>query len=320
MNTNKLNCDKKYGLDTFKVSSYINKEMNSLSPRDEIFKMSEYDTPDVPVVQCNHLNHDQFRELTRMVMRGCELAERLAHTHRNRPCFKKIDSLCARMKQDLVRPDGVLANINSQGIAWAVKDFIFVFTRIINAWIIIKGYVYNTPDGLSKVKSALSADFNESFIKWQESTMDFVDNIIKSFLSLDQLVQSQRAAFQKLDVNLKNVTPTNRDGSGSEDQTNGDDTKFNFKSFDETYDYLVDIFAQDNSNPKTTDTITTTELAGSSTTATIKTNYFATVVEDSEETQRKAMANGTYFKTGVYNPLQRDPSNQGEFLIKCNTC
>jgi hypothetical protein len=74
-----------------------------------------------------------------MALRGCEVAEQLANNHKKRPCFKKIDSLCARMKQDLVRPDNVLANINSQGIAWAVKDFIFVFTRIINAWLIIKG-------------------------------------------------------------------------------------------------------------------------------------------------------------------------------------
>lgn len=59
-----------------------------------------------------NLSQKKFADLTRLAMRGSETAERLGYTHRNRPCFKKIDSLCARMKQDLIRPDGVLPNIN----------------------------------------------------------------------------------------------------------------------------------------------------------------------------------------------------------------
>lgn len=38
-------------------------------------------------------------------------------------------------------------------------------------------------------------------------------------------------------------------------------------------------------------------------------SYFSTLIEDSEESQRKATANGTYFKTGVYNPLQKDSND-----------
>lgn len=34
--------------------------------------------------------------------------------------------------------------------------------------------------------------------------------------------------------------------------------------------------------------------------------YLSNVVEDSEGTQRKAMEKGTYFKTGLYNPLKKD--------------
>lgn len=199
-------------------------------------QLDDYDTPDVPFMMPTALTEaaavsssssssvastayrsgggvakpDQFAEITQMALLGCDMAERLAHTHRNRPCFKKIDSLCARMKQDLVRQDTVLANINSQGMAWAVKDFIFVFTRIINAWIIIKGYVYNTPEGLAKVKCALSPDFDESFARWQAATKDFVENLIHSFVNLDQKVQSQRNAFQKFEP----TTATGNCGGG----------------------------------------------------------------------------------------------------------
>lgn len=129
---------------------------------------------------------------TRTALRGCEIAEKIVHNHKNRPCFKKIDSLCARLKQDLSRQDSVLANINSQGIAWAVKDMIFTFTRIVNAWIIVKGYMYDIPPGLKKVKQSCSEGFDESFMKWQEATLDFLENLTESFEKLDNLVQTQK--------------------------------------------------------------------------------------------------------------------------------
>jgi hypothetical protein len=88
------------------------------------------DAVEVPIVSCANSQLDQLAELTRIAMKGCDLAEDLSNSHKKRPCFKKIDSLAARLKQDLVRTDNVLANINSQGLAWAVKDFIFVFTRM----------------------------------------------------------------------------------------------------------------------------------------------------------------------------------------------
>ncbi|XP_036346308.1 protein mitoshell-like [Rhagoletis pomonella] len=224
------------------------------------------------------LSQAKFNELTRLALRGSEIAEKLAYTHRNRPCFKKIDSLCARMKQDLIRPDGVLPNINSQGIAWAVKDFIFVFTRVINAWIIIKGYVYNTPEGLNKVKAALSPDFAASFAAWQDTTMDFVENLIKSFVNLDNLVQSQRNVYQKTEssgtrmapstTNIKLLQPVN-------------------SLLDDSFDFLN----------------TSTEKSQQSA---LNKNYLYTMVEDSEGSQRQATVNGTYFKTGTYNPIKKD--------------
>ncbi|XP_065357308.1 protein mitoshell [Calliphora vicina] len=240
------------------------------------------------------LSQAKFNELTRLALRGSEIAEKLAYTHRNRPCFKKIDSLCARMKQDLIRPDGVLPNINSQGIAWAVKDFIFVFTRVINAWIIIKGYVYNTPEGLNKVKSALSPDFAESFAAWQDTTMDFIENLIKSFVNLDNLVQSQKNVYQKSD-NTPATAAGNRNNNISSN-TSTTPIKIlqpGYPLMEESFDFL-------NSS------------AEKCTQNSLNKNYIYTMVEDSEGSQRQATENGTYFKTGTYNPIKKDPLLPGE--------
>lgn len=117
------------------------------------------------------------------------MAEKVTKNHKYRPCFKKIDSLCARLKQDISRPDGVLNNLNSQGLAWAVKDLIFVFTRIINAWLILKGYVYNRAEGMEKVQSGFSANFQEGFFQWQKATQSLIENIVESFENLDEAVQ-----------------------------------------------------------------------------------------------------------------------------------
>ncbi|XP_055913039.1 protein mitoshell-like [Eupeodes corollae] len=224
-----------------------------------------------------------FEILKSLALSGSETAEKLAYTHRNRPCFKKIDSLCARLKQDLVRPDGVLPNINSQGIAWAVKDFIFVFTRVMNAWIIIKGYVYNTPEGLNKVRSALSPEFVRSFTAWQETTVSFMDNLIQSFINLDNLVQSQKNVYQK----ANNSTPMKA----------SNDDSFEYSSSP------VDEFVGLNKEP----------------TATQNTNYTYTMVEDSDLTQRENAVNGTYFKTGTYNFIKRESLGSTESLTPTTT-
>ncbi|XP_064537813.1 protein mitoshell isoform X2 [Drosophila montana] len=151
----------------------------------------------------------RLQDITRISLKGSDIAERLANAHRQRPCFKKMDTLCARLKQDLLRPDGVLPNINSQGIAWAVKDFIFVFTRIVNSWVILKGYVYNTPDGLNKIKDELPGGFMAAFDSWQISTLTLVEMIIKSFVNLDGMLQKQKNSFCKLDISSSNNNNNN---------------------------------------------------------------------------------------------------------------
>ncbi|XP_059617712.1 protein mitoshell [Phlebotomus argentipes] len=132
-------------------------------------------------------------QFTSVALKGCEIAEKILNNHKNRPCFKKIDSLCARLKLDVLRTDSVLANINSQGIAWAVKDMIFTFTRIINAWNIMKGYMYDVQPGLKKVKESCSEDFDESFNRWEEASLAFLKELVESYEKLDHMVQTQKS-------------------------------------------------------------------------------------------------------------------------------
>ncbi|XP_050079182.1 protein mitoshell [Anopheles maculipalpis] len=136
---------------------------------------------------------DQFPELIRTAMEGCKKAEQLAQNHQKRPCFKKIDSLCARLKQDLLKADNVMSNINSQGLAWAVKDFIFVFTRIMNAWTIIKGYVTNKPEGMLMIQRELCPNFLDAFGRWHEATHELIHSLIQSFTNLNKLAKQQRS-------------------------------------------------------------------------------------------------------------------------------
>lgn len=235
-----------------------------------------------------------------MAMHGCELAEEMAITHQNRPCFKKIDSLCARMKQDLMRPDSVLANINSQGIVWAVKDMIFVFTRIINAWNIIKGYIYNTPEGLNSVKSALSSDFYNSFAKWEDSTLDFCNNLIDSFENINEMVQSQRVAMQKLNTNISGKSGRHRGGNSSSASNHVRSTK---NSLEETMQLLTVHSTREKDSE--TSSVNASQCSGEQSPVPRPT-YFLNVVKNSEETQRQAVAKGTYMKTGLYNPLKKE--------------
>lgn len=243
-------------------------------------------------------------------MRGCEIAEEMAITHQNRPCFKKIDSLCARMKQDLMRPDSVLANINSQGIVWAVKDMIFVFTRIINAWNIIKGYVYNTPEGLNSVKSTLSSEFYSSFTLWENATLDFCNNLIQSFENINEMVQSQRVAMQKLSTN--NTNKTARHHRGGQNSFANDQARASKNALDEAMKLLSAHSLRD----KESDTSSINASQCSEEQLPIsRPSYFLNVVKNSEETQRQAVAKGTYMKTGLYNPLKKEVYGEIPMLV-----
>ncbi|XP_017068566.1 protein mitoshell [Drosophila eugracilis] len=239
----------------------------------------------------------RLHDITRISLQGSEIAERLANVHHNRPCFKKIDTLCARLKQDLLRPDGVLPNINSQGIAWAVKDFIFVFTRIINAWVILKGYVYNTPEGLNKIKDELPLGFMATFDSWQVSTLALVQMIIKSFVSLDELLQKQKNSFSGKDGAMINLNNSSSLRGLIDSNDNSNTQGLSSYSIPINQNAMAKSFSggqEPNSSalykPK----------------CALNLNYLYTMIEDSEETQRHVSANGTYLKTGTYQPLQKE--------------
>ncbi|XP_023032449.1 protein mitoshell isoform X2 [Drosophila willistoni] len=243
----------------------------------------------------------RLHDITRISLQGSEIAERLANAHCNRPCFKKIDTLCARLKQDLLRPDGVLPNINSQGIAWAVKDFIFVFTRIVNAWVILKGYVYNTPEGLNKIKDELPRGFMTTFDCWQLGTLSLVEMIIKSFVNLDDLLQKQKNCFGNTMASNNTLKTHNNDSSECNVGVGsvGPLTSMNYGQGPSAFSTPQNT----NVTEKFTDTCDLTSVEPK---CTLNLNYLYTMVEDSEETQRNVDANGTYLRTGTYQPLQKD--------------
>ncbi|XP_017854483.1 protein mitoshell isoform X2 [Drosophila busckii] len=242
----------------------------------------------------------RLHDLTRISLQGSDIAERLANAHRQRPCFKKMDTLCARLKQDLLRPDGVLPNINSQGIAWAVKDFIFVFTRIVNSWVILKGYVYNTPEGLNKIKDELPMGFMAAFDCWQVTSLALVELIIKSFVNLDSMLQKQKNSFSKTDSNNNWSSNDNSSDSNSSNKTIG-------YAEPAAPDNIVDASPSAHSTPQAKPAEPRTSPSTENKPKyNLDLNYLYTMIQDSEEAQRCVNANGTYLKTGTYTPLRKD--------------
>jgi hypothetical protein len=58
-----------------------------------------------------------FFELQRVCSEGCSSSESIAESYRRRPCFKKIELLLARLKQELNIHQNIISNVNSQGEA-----------------------------------------------------------------------------------------------------------------------------------------------------------------------------------------------------------
>lgn len=90
------------------------------------------------------------------------------------------------MKQDLSVTNKAVININSHGISWAIKDFIFVFNRIINAWTILRDYFYSNSEGMQCVKDSIDPKFAQEFVAWQEATKSLIATLIQSFENLHE--------------------------------------------------------------------------------------------------------------------------------------
>lgn len=225
------------------------------------------------------MNQDDLTDFIKFNLTASELAEAVAQLYNRYPCFKKIDSIAARLKEDLVRPDGVMANINSQGIAWAVKDLIFAFTRIASAYTILKGYVYNTPEGLNKIKREFGPGFEESFIQWQHATKEFEKHLIPAFIRLDRLNQSN---------NQRNNTISSRKSmdkrNNFKDELLENLMSDQLKNIIKGRDIDLDLFLCENKKPKKVD---------------IKTKPMDQILSEDGGYYK------TYYKTGTFKPLYR---------------
>lgn len=131
----------------------------------------------------------KYEELIYLAVNGSSIASQLAITHRSKPCFYQIENVCKRLMTDILRP--ISPQVEHQGSVWAVKDFIFVFTRIMNAWMIIKGYINNNHSGLHNIKAEFSPELAASFTAWENSSLVFCSNVIKTFINLNNLVQKE---------------------------------------------------------------------------------------------------------------------------------
>lgn len=125
------------------------------------------------------------------VSNGCTFAEGVAQGYRKRPCFKKIELLLSRLKQELNVHHNITSNINSQGTAWAIKDFVFVFSRIVNAWTIMRGYIYDKNKGLDELRKDYDPNFSASFIEWQEATLKMMKALMGTVENFDVLAHNK---------------------------------------------------------------------------------------------------------------------------------
>lgn len=138
-----------------------------------------------------------FYELQSLFSDGCSFTENVARGYRKRPCFKKIELLLSRLRLELNVHHNILSNINSQGTAWAIKDFIFVFSRIVNAWIIMRGYIYDKSEGLQSLHETYDPKFVDNFIEWEEATLKMMKTLMGTVENLDVLTQNKSGNLQK---------------------------------------------------------------------------------------------------------------------------
>lgn len=166
-------------------------------------------------------------DLQRKALRGCDSAAKIAEIHGKRPYFKKIDLLCNRMKTDLCVTDKAVVNINSHGVAWAIKDFIFVFNRIINAWVILRDYFYSKSEGMQCVNETIDPKFYSDFMEWQNATIKLTSSLIQSFENLHSRDQCNSNRRTKSKAESSRFSSS----SSSSSQTNQGDLQKIFDPF-----------------------------------------------------------------------------------------
>ncbi|XP_018324697.1 uncharacterized protein LOC108736672 isoform X2 [Agrilus planipennis] len=139
---------------------------------------------------------------TNMLELGCSLAESIAVRNQHRPCFKNIQNLCSRTRGEILKPNTTHANIHSQGIPWATKDFIYAFVRAVNCWYILNGYMGEIDPKLGKIEKEISPEFRECYQNWETHTKKLTRHLIKVFSSLDSIVSNLSTFSQNQSTNV----------------------------------------------------------------------------------------------------------------------
>lgn len=163
------------------------------------------------------VKYESLNEMQRLALEGCDSAARIFLSHSKRPYFKKIDLLCDRLKQDLTTTDKAVVNINSHGVAWAIKDFIFVFNRIINGWVIMRDYFYSYSEGMQCVRELIDPNFYQDFLEWQVATSKLTKSLTQSFNNMHS--RDQR--------NVNRRTSSGTDSNSSSPSTSASSSKSN---------------------------------------------------------------------------------------------
>ncbi|GLV43292.1 mitoshell [Carabus blaptoides fortunei] len=154
------------------------------------------------------LQQKQFEdiEFTKFLTQACLHGEAIATRNQNRPCFKNIKHICTRTRADIMKPTNTVANIHSQGIPWATKDFIFAFTRLINCWHILRGYLENNEGRLGKIDAVITPEIREKYSLWLNESKDLLRLLNSLFLKLDQGVTLENAEIFSKFNNLTNTS------------------------------------------------------------------------------------------------------------------
>ncbi|XP_017782717.1 PREDICTED: uncharacterized protein LOC108567039 [Nicrophorus vespilloides] len=135
-------------------------------------------------------NDANTEDFTKFLEQGCIIAEKIAIRNQHRPCFKNIQNLCNRTKNEILKPSHTVSNIHSQGIPWATKDFIYAYVRLINCWHMLKGYLQAKDGTLGNIDCELTAEFKSCYAVWESHTKDLAEHMIRIFSNLDNNVSN----------------------------------------------------------------------------------------------------------------------------------
>lgn len=127
---------------------------------------------------------DPSYEIVKLFEDGCKEGEEIAEKNKHRPCFRNIQNLCVKTRNEITKPNTTTSNIHSQGIPWATKDFVYAFVRLANCWQILNGYLAKGTS-LRKVEKEYTPSFKECYERWEKNSIELATELRKVFGNLD---------------------------------------------------------------------------------------------------------------------------------------